>query len=82
MGLDMKIIQVKLKSGRSRMTTWVEKRSDVKVGNKLELKEIPDKVWEIDSVYSIELNSRDLDFHRKWDNNNYDKHVGLGLHKK
>lgn len=71
--------QCTLKSARSVMTTWLESRPDVKLGTIIELKEVPKKHWEVIAIYDNEIESTDLDFHRKWDNNNYDKHQGLNL---
>jgi hypothetical protein len=82
----MKIVQVKLKSVNETLITWVDKRPDLKVGAIVTLKDwadpqYPDSVkhWEVIEIWANEHEAADFDFHRKWDNNNYDKHKGLGL---
>jgi hypothetical protein len=60
--------------------TWLDNRPDLKVGVSVSLKDFkPDIKWQVLNIYKPELDSKDLDFHRKWDNNNYDKHTGLGV---
>lgn len=76
----MKVKQVILRSTTSELTTWLESRPDIKVGNTVELKETGKRLWKVVRVFEdIEVDSSDLEFHRKWDNNNYDHHKGLGL---
>jgi hypothetical protein len=76
----MKIVQVILYSNSSQMTTWVDNRPDLKEGVDIELKEIPGRLWRVAKIFrGVELDSKALDFHRKWDNNNYDKHEGLKI---
>lgn len=58
------------------LITWVESDKRLKKGVKVTLKG-DDRVWTIDEVYGeAELSQID---HRGWDNNNYDKHKGLGI---
>lgn len=77
----MKIVQVQLKSFNETLTTWVDVRPGLKPGAIITLKdwEDPKKHWEVVAVYGNEHDASDFEFHRKWDNNNYDKHKGLGL---
>lgn len=64
------------------MTTWLDLSKPFKRNDYVELKEMPGVKWLVAEIYDIELESSDLDFHRKWDNNNYDKHDGLKISKK
>lgn len=78
----MKIVQVHLANtlGDERLTTWVDWRPDLKEGGTIRLKDfMPDTYWTITKLYDKTHDARDFDFHRKWDNNNYDKHKGLGV---
>lgn len=82
----MKIIQVQLKSVNEILTTWVDKRPGLKIGAIITLKDYVDpqfpgavKNWEVIDIYDKEHEGSDFDFHRKWDNNNYDHHKGLGV---
>lgn len=79
----MKIVQVTLQSKiRETFTTWVDKRPELKIGSRISLKDLkPETTWLVVNIYDKELDSKDLEFHRKWDNNNYDKHEGLKLRK-
>lgn len=67
----MKLIQVQLKSTKANelLTTWVEHRPGVKVGNSLTLEAFPDVLWDILFVGSVESDYQALALHRKWDNN-------------
>jgi hypothetical protein len=73
------IVQVYLKNSLDEtLTTWVDVRPDLKIGSYITLKDFkPDVRWKVIAVFDTELESKSLEFHRKWDNNNYDKHVGL-----
>lgn len=77
----MKIVQVMLRNhDHELLTTWVDKRPDLKEGAVLTLRDFkPDMEWQVTAVFDQEHDSKDFDFHRKWDNNNYDKHKGLGV---
>lgn len=78
----MKIVQVRLRShtGNETLTTWVDYRPELKVGTYITLKEFkPETLWCVMDVYGKVHDAADFDFHRKWDNNNYDKHKGLGV---
>jgi len=72
-----KLRQVSLKSGRVGMTTWVDDRPDLKEGVVITLKTYiePTREWKVERLY--ETVREESDFMRKFDNNNYDKHVGL-----
>lgn len=59
------------------LTTWLDVRPDLQKGVRLTLKEYPDIEWTVFELYDHEHEAADFDFHRKWDNNNYDKHRGL-----
>lgn len=75
----MKIVQVMLRSPEGELfTTWVDKRPDLKKGAEITLKDLkPEMKWLVTAVFDQEHDAADFDFHRKWDNNNYDKHEGL-----
>ena len=77
----MIIVQVELRNGKEMMTTWVDDRPGIKEGNYLTLKDCKaDIKWHITKVYrDTPKDSKDFDFHRKWDNNDYSKHTGLTL---
>lgn len=60
------------------LTTWLENDKRIKEGVNLTLKEYGTNcVWHVNKVFGTasfnEIN------HHGWDNNNYDKHEGLGL---
>lgn len=66
--------QLTLRQDNKLMTTWVNEHPNLKVGNYLTLKKV-DGLWLIENMYAVqEANNVD---NRKWDNNNYDKHIGL-----
>lgn len=68
----MKIIQVFLRNpkGPETLTTWVDVRPTLKVGNLITLKDFkPDQQWLVDAIYPGEHEAKDFDWHRKWDNN-------------
>lgn len=62
--------------GIGTLTTWVESDKRLKEGVEITLKG-EDHRWTISKVYGeAELSQID---NRGWDNNNYDKHNGLGI---
>lgn len=67
----MKIVQVDLRSDKGEiLTTWVDNRTDLKEGVYITLKDFKtDTKWRVVKVYSFEHDSKDFDWHRKWDNN-------------
>ena len=78
----MKIVQVDLRHEYTNgealtMTTWLDMRPDLKVGVSVSLKDISPAEWRVVKLYDAVHEAADFDFHRKWDNNNYDKHKGL-----
>lgn len=87
----MKVVQVKLYSEQrfhrattghhhESLTTWVDKRPDLKEGAIISLKDFkPEQKWIVHTIYEGEHEASDFEFHRKWDNNDYSKHVGLNL---
>ena len=77
----MIIVQVELRNNKEVLTTWVDDRPGLKEGNYITLKDFkPDIKWLIIKVYrDMPKDSKDFDFHRKWDNNNYEHHKGLNL---
>lgn len=76
----MKVIQVDLISNQECLTCWVDSRPDLKRGIWITLKDFkPKQRWYVQEVYNSEHNASEFDFHRKWDNNNYDKHKGLAI---
>lgn len=78
----MTIVQARLRSDKEILTTWLDKRPDLQPGAHITLKDFkPKQLWRVEEVYITELDSKDLDFHRKWDNNNYDRHKGLRILK-
>lgn len=65
------IVQVDLltKQGE-KMTTWVDKRPDLKEGVWITLKDFKsDTKWCVMKLYNQEHTSTEFDWHRKWDNN-------------
>lgn len=80
----MKIKHAILKNinGNETLTTWLDVRPGLKAGSIITLKDFkPDIKWVVKQLFEPEHDSVDFDFHRKWDNNNYDKHEGLKLGK-
>jgi hypothetical protein len=78
----MKIKHAVLKNlnGNETLTTWLDVQPTLKEGAIISLKDFkPDELWLVSALYKDEHESTDLDFHRKWDNNNYDHHKGLDL---
>lgn len=78
----MKIVQVKLENMAQEgetLTTWVDVRDGLAEGSIISLKEYPGREWVVSEYYGQEHEAKDFDFHRKWDNNNYDRHKGLGV---
>lgn len=76
----MKIVQAKLRSANNELlTTWLDFNSKLRRGAWISLKDYkPEVKWQVVEVYtSLLKEAGDFDFHRKWDNNNYDKHEGL-----
>lgn len=67
----MKIVQVELKTLMGeKLTTWVDKRPDLKEGVFITLKDFkPEIEWRVEKVYDDEHDSQDFNWHRKWDNN-------------
>lgn len=83
----MKIVQVQLHQpiyqdekiiGYHILTTWVDKHPKLKLNSEIELKG-KEGVWIVAHLYDSEHDYDEFDFHRKWDNNNYDKHKGLNV---
>lgn len=81
----MKIVQVELRHETEKgetytMTTWLDKRPDLVEGVVIDIKDVGSIYgWHVTRIYPQEHEAQDFDFHRKWDNNNYDKHKGLGV---
>lgn len=78
----MKIKQAVLKNlnGNETMTTWLDVRPGLKAGAIVSLKDFkPEERWRVEELFEQEHEATDFDFHRNWTNNNFDKHVGLGL---
>jgi hypothetical protein len=69
--------QVSLKSENIGMTTWVDDKPGLREGVLITLKTYiePDRKWLVERMY--EGTKEEGDFIRNFDNNNYDKHVGL-----
>ena len=61
------------------MTTWLDIQPALKEGAVVTLKDFPHVKWRVLELYAAEHDAQDFDFHRKWDNNNYDHHTGLGV---
>lgn len=79
----MNIMQAELQHGPERLTTWLDVQPGLKVGAMITLKGYsPDQLWYVSKLYSSVHNSTEFDFHRKWDNNDYQKHNGLKIHGK
>lgn len=79
----MKIVQAVLRkvNGNETLTTWLDKRDGLKMGAVISLKDYePNVLWQVQHLYTDEHEKSDFDFHRAWDNNNYDKHKGLDVH--
>ncbi len=78
----MKIKQACLQSidGHEMLLTWLDVRPGLKPGSIISLADFkPEKKWVVQELYQHEHDATDFDFHRKWDNNNYDHHKGLGV---
>lgn len=78
----MKIVQAFLKNvnGSETMTTWLDVQPGLKAGALISLKDFkPNERWMVAELYEGEHDASAFDFHRKWDNNDYTKHGGLGL---
>ena len=75
------MVQVDLKRADGvEMTTWVDKRPDLKEGVLLSLKdEDKDVFWRVNKVYDIEMDKDQVEKNRGWDNNYYEKHDGTGM---
>lgn len=73
---EQKMTQLKIKSGVFHMTTWVDTKPGLVVGAEITLKDDP-RIWTIEAVFDTRLRSEVNK--GKFDNNNYDKHKGLGL---
>lgn len=72
--MKAKIIQVSLRNDNSPeelLTTWVDKRPGLKEGMKIRLKdhERPEEWWRVETIYHLERDGQDFDWHRKWTNN-------------
>lgn len=76
----MNMIQVDLVAfkGNLQMTTWMEKRVELEVGRLVRFHN-ETTWWKIKKIYNIELDKTELEMNRKWDNNNYDKHVTTSM---
>lgn len=79
--VKMKLVQVTLENDKKeRFTTWVDNRKELRPGVKVTLKDYrPNVKWTVYQVFEAQIDAKDIEFHRKWDNNNYDKHEGLVL---
>lgn len=78
----MKIRHAILKNlnGNEMLTTWLDVRPGLRAGAIISLKDLkPDEKWVVEQLFNQEHESADFDFHRKWTNNNFDKHEGLGI---
>lgn len=78
----MKIVQCHLKNlnGNETLVTWLDVHPQLKPGVIVSLRDFkPEERWQVAEIYGGEHDAIDFDFHRKWDNNNYDKHKGLGI---
>ena len=78
----MKIQQAYLRSEHNEvMTTWLDVQPKLKLGAFITLKDFndPETKWEVIFLFDDVREATDFDFHRKWDNNNYDKHEGLNV---
>lgn len=71
---DKMVTQIDLVSGDKRLTTWVDADPRVRVGANISIKGM-DGRWDITHIYATQ-DAKSID-KRGWDNNNYDKHVGL-----
>src|SRR5436305_12591594 len=78
----MKIKHAVLKNlnGNESLTTWLDVRPGLKAGAIVTLKDFrPEERWVVEQLFEQEHDATDFDFHRGWDNNNYDQHKGLGV---
>lgn len=73
------VVQCELRNGPLCMTTWLDKHPKLKEGAYVTLRFAGDTKWRVAKIYPQVHSAQDFDVHRKWDNNNYDKHKGLGL---
>lgn len=69
----MTIVQVTLENDYGeRLTTWVDKRPDLHIGSKVQLKDFkPEVWWKVEAIYDYDHqhHASDFDWHRKWSNN-------------
>lgn len=66
--------------GNEMLTTWLDVKPGLKSGAIITLSDFkPDTKWVVQMLFKQEHDAVDFDFHRKWDNNNYDHHKGLNL---
>lgn len=50
----MLYIQVLLSKNNTRMTTWIEKRKNIKEGCYISLKETGDEFWKVEKMYKTQ----------------------------
>jgi hypothetical protein len=76
--MKKQIVLCDLQCDNRQMTTWLDKHPKLTKGVQVTLDGQTD-LWTVKTIYeSAEPHyASDFDFHRKWDNNNYDKHEGL-----
>jgi len=80
--MTKQIVMCDLEADKRQMTTWLEAVPKLKEGVEITLKDYadPNLRWKVKKVYDGPAHyTNDFDFHRTWDNNNYDKHKGLSL---
>ena len=76
----MIIVQATLRNlnGKNLLTTWLDKKPELREGAIITLKDFkPEDKWRVEQLYKREFDDKEFEFHRKWDNNNYEKHEGL-----
>jgi hypothetical protein len=68
-------------NGVVAFNTWVEKDPQLKVGKIVVFKDpaLKEHEWTIHHIYDLEVEFDTIAKQRDFDNNNYDKHKGLGL---
>jgi len=80
--MSKQIVLCDLIADNRTMTTWLDRHPRLAEGAKITLADYnPEIVWVVKKIYESPQPhfASEFDFHRKWDNNNYDRHKGLGV---
>lgn len=79
--MNKQIVLCDIETNDRHMTTWLDKHPKLKEGTSVSLADYePETYWLVRKIYDGPVHTvKDFDFHRKWDNNDYTKHEGLGV---